>query len=182
MKTKRPFACIQDECWCIWVQNQGSRLIQMILGKTLGRLNRLYRQQPHHSTLEFGFSWKHTTTSGVSLECADHPHFRGFHKSLVQFLQNKFPRREYGWLTFKGMESFSNREISNNPSIRLSHTSASIFTTNLWRTGMLFETLSLATPPFHGNLAMTVIVNTNPLSYVVQCTNLNTLWLEHFTE
>jgi len=30
------------------MDNSGLRLIQKISGKTLGRLNRLYRQQPHH--------------------------------------------------------------------------------------------------------------------------------------
>src|SRR5882724_614170 len=41
---------------------------------------------------KLGSPGKRTTTTGVSLECEDHPHFRRFHKSLVQFLQKNFPR------------------------------------------------------------------------------------------
>src|SRR5882724_6579040 len=73
---------------------------------------------------------KHTTTSDVSLECADHPHFRGFHKSLVQFLQTNFPGES---IDGSPLKVWNPLVIINNPSIRSPHTSASIFTTNLWR-------------------------------------------------
>src|SRR5882724_11580880 len=58
------------------------------LGKTQQGVQTAATQSPQEPW-KLGCPGKRTTTTGVSLECEDHPHFRGFHKSLVQFLQKK---------------------------------------------------------------------------------------------
>jgi len=54
------------------------------------------------------------------------------------------------------MQKTTDRGISNDPSVRSFHTSVSIFTTNLWRTGMFSKTLFTATHHSMANLNMIV--------------------------
>jgi len=74
------------------MQNSRLRLIPYDIGEDLGKAQQAVQTAATpHAHWKLGSPGKHTTTSDVSLECADHPHFRGFHKSLVQFLQTNFP-------------------------------------------------------------------------------------------
>jgi len=62
------------------------------IGEDLGKAQQAVQTAATpHAHWKLGSPGKRTTTSDVSLECADHPHFRGFHKSLVRFLQKNFP-------------------------------------------------------------------------------------------
>jgi len=102
----RGLCMYQDECWCIWCRNKAQADSDDI-GEDLGKASTGCTDSSHTTgTLEIWFSWEaHYYLRCFTWMCRPSS-FRGFHKSLVQFLQTNSQERV--WMaTLKGMESLA---------------------------------------------------------------------------